>query len=101
MTDSLPTDLVAELERERLRLAACGVAAMANTPSTIAQRIGRDNPYWSASYDGVCSAVDREMKYREILDCINMMACYASEENPESRETILLEIGKLARGEKP
>lgn len=56
--------LCAELETERTRLAACGVAAMANTPSTVAQRITRDNPYWSASYGDVCAAVDREMALR-------------------------------------
>lgn len=54
-----------ELETERLRLAACGVAAMSNTESTVAQRIDRSNPYWSASYGDVCAAVDREMRLRE------------------------------------
>lgn len=56
--------LCAELETERMRLAGCGVAAMANTPTTVAQRITRDNPYWSASYGDVCRAVDREMALR-------------------------------------
>lgn len=53
-----------ELERERMRLAACGVAALENTPESAAQRIGRDNPYWSASYGDVCGAVDREIALR-------------------------------------
>lgn len=57
--------LRAELELERMRLAACGVAALANTPTTVAQRISRDHPYWSASYGDVCAAVDREMAYRD------------------------------------
>jgi len=54
-----------ELETERMKLVACGVAAMSNTESTRAQRIGRDNPYWSASYGDVCAAVDREIALRE------------------------------------
>ena len=56
--------LRAEVERLRMQLAACGVAAMGNTPETAAQRITRDNPYWSASYGDVCAAVDREMLLR-------------------------------------
>lgn len=59
--------VIQELEIERMRLAGCGVAAMANTERSKKQRIGRDNPYWSASYGDVCAAVDREMKYREAL----------------------------------
>jgi hypothetical protein len=54
-----------QLEIERIRLAACGVAAMANTEETIKQRIDKDNPYHSASYGDVCSAIDREIAYRE------------------------------------
>lgn len=54
-----------ELERERMRLAGCGVAAMSNTPETVKERITPDNPYYSASYGDVCRAVDREMKLQE------------------------------------
>lgn len=59
-----------ELETERMKLAGCGVAAMCNTESTAAQRIDRDNPYWSASYGDVCAAVDREMKLRTELEAL-------------------------------
>lgn len=55
---------VEELGTERMRLAACGVAAMQNTVSTITERITPDNPYYSASYSDVCRAVDREMGHR-------------------------------------
>jgi hypothetical protein len=34
-----------------------------------------------------------------VLERINTLACYASEENTDSREAVLLEIGKLARGD--
>lgn len=54
-----------QLETERMRLAGCGVAALMNTPDSIKDRIGRDSPYWSASYGDVCSMVDREIALRE------------------------------------
>lgn len=58
--------LFTELEIERLRLAACGVAATANTPETAAeQRLKPDSPYLSASYHDVCAAVEREMALRD------------------------------------
>lgn len=62
-------ELRAELENERMRLAACGVAALSNTDKTIKTRIDKDSPYYSASYQDVCSAVDREMQLRaEIVE---------------------------------
>ena len=57
--------LDSELETERMRLAACSSAALGNIPTSVAQRITRDNPYWSASYGDVCRAVDAEIDYRE------------------------------------
>lgn len=52
----------AELERERIRLAACGVAAMQNTKDSHGKnQVDKDSPYYSASYADVCAAVDREM----------------------------------------
>lgn len=36
---------------------------------------------------------------KALLDQINMLACYASEEDTSSQPAALLEIGKLARGE--
>ena len=51
-----------EVETLRMRLAACGVGALANTPdSAKTQRIGKDSPYWCASVQDVYDAVDREM----------------------------------------
>lgn len=63
--DDMRTSKDAEIERLRIQLAACGVAAMQNTEESKKQRIGRDNPYWSASYGDVCDTVDREMSLRE------------------------------------
>lgn len=63
--------LEAELERERIRLAACGVAAMANTlDSAVAAGISRESQYWSASYGDVVTAVEREMRLRLQRDAL-------------------------------
>lgn len=74
MNDSLITDnnylrnrvkeLNAELELERMRLAACGVVAMANTPESAAKAREMRPEYRSASCDDVAAAVDREMALR-------------------------------------
>jgi hypothetical protein len=53
-----------ELERERMRLAACGVVAMANTPGTAAMARDMHADYRSGSCDEVAKAVDREMALR-------------------------------------
>jgi hypothetical protein len=65
--DATIAELNGELERERMRLAGCGVAAMLNTTDSLLSRIPTDSPYWSASYGGVCAAVDREMQLRDEL----------------------------------
>jgi hypothetical protein len=60
--------LRAEVETEHMRLVACGVIAMANTPeSARATRIPKDNPYYSASLQDVENAVDREIQLRADL----------------------------------
>lgn len=80
------------LERERMRLAACGVAALGNTVESVNQRIGRDNPYWSASYRETCAAVDREMALRSSVTALEarlaaqeeVLSFYADENNYEA-----------------
>ena len=59
--------LRADLEREQLRLAACGVVALANTPESAAKARQMHDDYRSASCDGVARAVDREMALRAAL----------------------------------
>ena len=56
--------LTDDLERERMRLAACTSAALGNTVETVKQRIHQGHPYWSASYGDICAAVDREIALR-------------------------------------
>ena len=50
-----------------MQLAGCGVAALQNTEKSARERITKDNPYWCASYQDVCNAVDREMSLRSEL----------------------------------
>lgn len=47
-----------ELERERMRLAACGVVALADTPESAAQAREMRDEYRSASCDDVARRVD-------------------------------------------
>jgi transcription initiation factor TFIIIB Brf1 subunit/transcription initiation factor TFIIB len=65
----------AELERERMRLAACGVVADANTPESAKKWRNMRDEYRSASCDGVARAVDREMRLRRALQKIGNDPC--------------------------
>lgn len=60
-------ELEAELERERLRLAACGVVAMADTPETAAKARDMHPDCRSASLDDVIRQVDALMALRSKL----------------------------------
>jgi hypothetical protein len=59
--------LEAELERERIRLAACGVVAMANTTESAASARQMLPEYHSASCDDVARAVDKQMELQAEL----------------------------------
>lgn len=61
-------ELRAERERERMRLAACGVVALANTPEAAAKERNMHPDYWSGSCQSVADAVDREMALRAKCD---------------------------------
>lgn len=56
--------LDAELETERMRVAACGVVAMANTPETATKARRMHQDYWCASVADVARIVDAEMAGR-------------------------------------
>jgi hypothetical protein len=60
--------LRAELETERIRLAACGVVAMANTPESLARARDMHPDYMSASCQDVMRAVDAEIELRAERD---------------------------------
>ncbi len=56
----------------------------------------------SPSHDTAdCSHRNSASVLKRRLERINVIACYASEEDTGSREQALLEIGKIARGESP
>uniref|UniRef100_A0AAU6W092 Uncharacterized protein n=1 Tax=Pseudomonas phage Nican01 TaxID=3138540 RepID=A0AAU6W092_9CAUD len=79
--------LAAELEIERMRLVACGVAAMSNTRESAGiQRVKKDSPFYCASVQDVHNAVDREMALREKV---------------ETYEQALRELSCLGNGERP
>ncbi len=62
--------LQAELEDERMRHAACGVVANANTEQSAKQQRQMDPKYWSGSVQAVADAVDREMHLRAERDAL-------------------------------
>ena len=62
--------LRAELETERMRLVACSVIALANTPESAASARGMHPDYQSPYCDDVARAVDREIALRaELAEC--------------------------------
>ena len=61
------TKLRAELETERMRLVACSVIALANTPESAARARDMHPDYQSPYCDDVARAVDREIALREEL----------------------------------
>ena len=60
--------LRAELETERMRLVACSVIALANTPESAASARDMHPDYQSPYCDDVARAVDREIALRAELD---------------------------------
>ena len=59
-----------ELEEERMKHAACGVIAMANTPESAKKARDMHPAYRSASVRDVENAVDREMALRAERDAL-------------------------------
>ena len=56
-----------DCERERMRLAACGVVAMSDTPESAKQARDMHPDYRSASCDDVARRVDECMRLRELV----------------------------------
>ncbi len=90
-----------ELETERIRLAACGVVAMANTRESAALQRKMLPEYESASCDDVARAVDREMQYREQVEALQRerdalsMECERRQQFAESAVRVLSSIHAL------
>ena len=62
--------LLAEVERLRMQLAACGVVALANTPESAAKARDMHPDYMSASCQDVMRVVDREMALRAEVEAM-------------------------------
>lgn len=77
--DNAELDLMREIEQIRLQLAACGVAAMCNTEESIdKQRIHKDSPYYTATYQDICNGIDRGMELRaKLAIAIEALEIYA------------------------
>lgn len=89
------TDLREDLERERMRLAVCGVVAMSNTPATAKRNRAIRLDYWSASASDVASAVDREMKYRSDLERLRPLLDAVREfKNAPRQEHLLVRLNE-------
>ena len=54
-------------------------------------------PDWQDIAAYIVTAVNNHESLVAALETINSMSCYASEENTDSRESMLLEIGKQSR----
>lgn len=90
-----------DLERERVRLAACGVAAMQNTRTSAANgRMARDAWAWSASYADVCRAVDSQMDERERAEQAERKFEQAEMDHYAAREHIEQLKRKLGQAER-
>ncbi len=78
----------ADAETQRMRLAACGVAALSNTDKTRAERITKENPYYSASYGDVCYSVDSEMALRSRLELVERVVEAARRMQPATTKAV-------------
>lgn len=80
----------AELERERMRLTACGVVALADTPESAAKAREMRDEYRSASCDDVARRVDECMTLRAERDALEVVSTH---EGPYNFEGMAL-LGK-------
>lgn len=88
--------LRAELETERMRLVACSVIALANTPESAASARDMHPDYQSPYCDDVARAIDREIALRaELAECIAALEKIA---NPISAMKRALPVGATLNG---
>lgn len=96
-TIKCPVCLAAEnaalLELHTMQLAAVSTATVQNTETTIKDRIGPDNPYYTTAYGDTCRAVDREM--RLLADNAALRAAL----EPFSHDDLCEQLGGNVQGE--
>lgn len=89
----------ADLETERMRLAACGVIALANTPDSAAKARDMLPQYRSASSDDVARVVDREMLLRSEVERLRKtLDEIATYRNGSHRPAETLDAAEWTRG---
>jgi len=85
-----------EIERLRVQLAGCGVAAMCNTKQSREQQKCVEGAYgWSQSYQDVVNAVGREIDLREKLQAAESLA----DSRLADQESIERHVTKRVAGE--
>ena len=92
--------LRAELETERMRLVACSVIALANTPESAARARDMHPDYQSPHCDDVARAVDREIALRaenaRLIAALNLITAHY---DASDRQIALAEAALAAKGE--
>lgn len=93
----------ADLGIERMRLVACGVIALANTPESAARARDILPQYRSASSADVTRAVDREMQLRaevkKLRAALQRLACLGNGDRPGNSEGNVIALEALAATE--
>lgn len=93
--------LQAELERERMRLVACGVVAGANTEMSAAAARDMHPDYWTEACADVARAVDREMQLRaevELLKADKARLDWLEKLDPDSSSWLVVIDSLYIRG---
>jgi hypothetical protein len=85
-------------EAEANRLAAISTAALANTPVTAAAaRIANDHPCWTAAYEDVFSAVQREIRERERAEAAEKeLAQLRDQFDKKKLDSLYIHLGRIA-----
>ncbi len=92
--------LAAEVERledlHRMQLAGISTATLQNTVASTADRILKDNPYWTIAYGDVCTAVDREIAQRVRAEAAEARVAELEAQNARLREALGDEYQRVA-----
>jgi len=89
--------LRAEVERERMRLAACGVVALSDTPESAAKARDMHDDYKSASCDDVARRVDECMALRAEIERLRAECLRLSNDMAEAMAVLLCVEQREAR----
>ena len=88
-------ELRVELETERVRLAACGVVALANTPDSAKKARDMRPEYWSASCGDVARMVDENISLRARIEQMEKQVPICRAEDLRHAEILLPSLGLM------